>query len=335
MIDAYPNFDLTDYFIENEIQWKNNVSDDHIEYSINCPMCPYRGEPTPDVHKKLWINSTTGTYFCYRCNWAGSLVRLIQGLGRMSIESAVKVLKGKPLDPLERLNLKLVFEHYEPDEKEQSLLRDIELPYSYTPLDEQHPYLKKRGVPFKVVSRNDWGICSAGFCKDRIIVPFYMKGMIVFWQARATWDEPDNKDFKKVLNPKGVSAKPILYNYDTAGHYEEVILVEGFMDAVKVGSDAMATNGKRLHINQVELLKETNCKKVILAWDADAWTDERRRKDGKLIKPCSMQVATDLLRSFGIHVRCAKFPPKRDPGSFPYRSDDLLNIIDSAKEPSF
>lgn len=331
----YPNFELAEFLADRSLEYRINDSGDHKELSTNCPKCVYRGEPTPDTNKKLWINSEKGTFHCYRCKWSGSLVRLVQGLAQCSLEQAIRILKGKLLDPLDYMDLKLHIEKIEPDEAESDPLRDVELPYGYVPLEGEHPYLTKRKLPWQYAVKHDWGIAEAGYCKDRIIIPFFMNGRLVFWQARATWEEPENRDFKKVLNPKGVSARAILYNFDVAREYETVIITEGFMDAAKVGSNAMATNGKMFHVEQCEFLKETNCKEVILAWDADAWTDERRKKDGTLIKPCSMARATDLLRGYGFKVRCARLPHKRDPGSYPYKSKELLDIIHSAKEPDF
>lgn len=174
-------------------------------------------------------------------------------------------------------------------------------------------------------------------------MPSFMDNKVVYWQARATWEEPGNKDFKKVLNPKGVSARPILYNFDVAKKFEEIVIVEGFIDAVKAGSNAVATNGKRLHDEQIEWLSKTSAKTIILAWDLDAWTDAKRmrdgtlarKKDGTLVKPCSMKRATEKLRARKFDVRCVKMPAGRDPGSYPYNSEELKRILKSARRPKF
>jgi hypothetical protein len=330
----YPNFSLDEFLITHGIEWRAYDAADHKEYAINCPECTERGEPTPDTHKKLWINTEKGGFVCYRCTWSGSMVRLVQKISNCTFENALKVLKGSSLDPLEHLNLKLYEEKVDLDVSEAQLV-DIELPYGYEPIEGPHPYLEKRGIPWKYASLNDWGYSTVGYTKDRIIVPTFMDGRLVFWQARATWELSKEESKKKVLNPKGYSARSVLYNYDIAKEFEEIVIVEGFIDSVKAGPNSVATNGKRLHPQQAEWLARTKAKKIVLAWDADAWSDERKKKDGTLIKPCSMKQATDLLRAFSFEVRAVLMPPKRDPGSFPYGSPELKSLIDSAKSPKF
>jgi hypothetical protein len=327
----FPNFDIEIFLKERNREYKIHNSYDHVEVATNCPMCQHRGEPTPDTKKKLWINPKNGRFICYRCSWSGDFIDLIRGFDKCSLYSAIKILKGKPLDPFENLNLFLEIENFEIDDTPINNLKEIELPYGYNAISRPHPYLKERGVPLEYAIEHEWGISDAGYTKDRLIVPFYMEDKLVFWQARATWEDPDNENFKKVLNPSGVSARHILYNYDNAIEYDEIIIAEGFMDACKIGEDAIATNGKNLHPQQVEHLIQAGVKKVILCWDADAWSDGARKKN----KLSSVQKATDLLRLWGIKVRAARMPEGRDPGSFPYNSEELRAIIREAKEPRF
>lgn len=331
MSERYPNFNAEGFLHDREIEYRVHSSGDHEEIAFNCPACMERGEPSPDHKMKLWLNTDKGTFYCYRCQWTGSLIKLVQKVANCDFISAIRIVKGRKLSPFEHLDLKLHVESFEPDEVEDEI-PELELPYGYEPIEGPHPYLEKRGIPWKYAAQNDWGVSVAGFTKNRLIVPTFMDGRLVFWQARATWESED-EDFKKVLNPKGVSARSVLYNYDVAKKYKEIVVVEGFMDAAKVGPDAVATNGKVIHPQQCEWLKETSAKSIILAWDADAWTDGRKHKGGK--KPCSMEAATSLLRSYGFNVRCAKLPEGRDPGSFDFESPELRDIINKATVPSF
>jgi DNA primase len=327
-LDRFPNFDLDKFLGDCDVQFKVHDAVDHIEYAMNCPMCHRRGEPSEDTHKKLWLNLKEGAFICYRCDWSGSTIRLVQTLAKSSFEDAVKLLKGKALDPLQHLNLRLVIDEPDPHDDDEHLLVDVELPYGFNPIESPHPYLEKRGIPWQYAAKHDWGVSDAGFTKDRIIVPTFMNGRLVFWQARATWDEPENKDFKKVLNPKGVSNRPILYNYDSAKEFETIIITEGFMDCAKVGADAVATNGKRLHGQQVEWLTKTKAKTIVMLWDRDAWTDARVRR-GKKTPPSVVQAA-DLLKAAGFKVKGVKLPDEKDPGSYQYKSKKLRALIDSA-----
>ncbi len=324
---TFPNFDVESFFLEHKKEYRIHNSHEHQEVAINCPSCTENGEPTPDQNQKLWINMEKGRFYCYRCQWRGNLVGLVMKLQNCPKDTAMQMLKGTSLDPLDHLNLTLNIEKYDLEEDYDEELREVELPYGYEPLMKQHPYLEKRGIPWQYADRNDFGIGVAGHVKDRIIVPMYVDDRLVFWQARATWDEPDNKKFKKVLNPSGVSARNILYNYDVAKRFEEIILVEGFTDAIKVGPDAVATNSKVLQPIQVEYLKDSKAKSIVIMWDLDAWTDGKKRKD----KRSSVDKAADYLKSFGFKVKGAKLPKGRDPGSFKYRSSTLRKLISKAE----
>jgi len=335
----FPNFELDTFLIDQDIAWKRYAAGDHDETAINCPKCHERGEDKPDTKQKCWINQTAGNFHCYRCHWSGNLTRLVQAFVGGSYLNAIKIIRGRAVDQMEFMNLKL---HLEPFHKfdEDIEVKEVDLPHGYEPIEGPHPYLEKRGVPWQYAAHYDWGISTAGYTKDRVIVPTFMESKLVFWQARATW-EPDDVEtedendikLKKVLNPKGASARHVLYNYDIAKKYETIVIVEGFMDAAKVGPNAVATNGKTLHGQQVEWLRKTKAKKIVLLWDNDAWTDGKAKSGKKRLS--SIQKATELLRSGGFEVLVAQMPPGRDPGSYKYRSINLQKIINMAKVPSF
>lgn len=327
--ERYPNFSIKEYFEELKIEFKQHDSDSHIEYALCCPKCVERGEDRPDEKYRLWVNEKNAMFYCYNCDWSGMLITLIRVLSNVNLEKAIKILKGKSLDPLEHLNLKLYEKKVEPDEPDQ-ILKEIHFPHGYEPITYNHPYLKLRGIPLKYAEEFEWGSSNVGYTKDRIIVPTYMNSLLVFWQARATWDDP-KKDFKKVLNPKGVSAKPVLYQFDSAKEYKTIIIAEGFMDAAKIGPDAVATNGKRIHSAQVELLQMTKAETIILMYDRDAFKPGRK-KDG-ITQPSSAMRAIEILKT-AFKVKVALLSDERDPGDYSYLSTELRNFAKNAKNPS-
>ena len=329
----FPNFNLQEFLKERDYEWKSYTADDHIEFAINCPACKERGEDTPDTKKKLWINYSKGYFYCYRCDYTGSLLKLVQKIANITLESALRVLRGRLLSPHEYLALKVIKQRgYNDDSNEgENELREVELPYGYRPVEGPHQYLDRRNIPWRYAARNDWGYSTAGYTKGRIIVPTFMDERLVFWQARYADNIPEGSEIKKILNPKGVSARHILYNYDIAKHFETIILTEGFIDAVKAGENAVATNGKNLHPAQVEWLQKSKAKTIIIAWDYDAWTDGNNFKNRKT-KPCSMKKAIDLLKAAGcFEIKVVKMPPDKDCGSFRYGSQKLKDILAEAK----
>jgi len=335
--DRFPNFDLKSFLSEKNIEFKIHDSDDHREYAICCPECSNRGEPRNDTKYRLWINSKNGMFYCYNCDWTGPLPRFIQAIEGVDYEKAIRILRGELLDPLEHLHITLdagskgwYEEVIQPDQIE---LKELEFPFGYRLIEGPHPYLEKRGIPWEFAMNNEWGISDVGYCKGRLIVPTFMEDKMVFWQARATWDGY-KKDFKKVLNPKGVSARSVLYNYDTAKKFETIVLTEGFVDAAKVGDNAMATNGKNLHPQQVEWLRKTNAKEIIIMWDADSWEDAKYfrtgPKKGKIKRQASILEAADMLKVF-FKVRLVKLPGGIDPGKLPFKHSVFNKLISKAQ----
>jgi DNA primase len=266
---------------------------------------------------------------CFRCSFGGSLVRLIQTLSNVPKLSAIRILQGDKISPFEMLDFRLIEEEFSFDDEEEDELREIELPHGFVGFDESkkgtiyHDYLKSRGVSLSYAKRNGWGYSHVGFVANRIIIPMYINDRLVFWQARDVLGEnhPDwgnKKLYKKTRNPTGVSARKVLYNYDVAKDHDEIILVEGFIDAVKAGENAVAANGKKLHSSQVELLTRSKARSVVLLFDPDAFDDARG------VKPSSVFRAASMLKSF-FSVDVVRLPQGRDAGS--YSHDDLRSII--------
>lgn len=323
----YSGFALGEYLDKQQYPYKVHSSGSHSEYAICCPECKNRGEPRDDTKFRLWINTENGLFHCYNCYWSGTLLHFVQKTSGVDLRNAIKLLRGKKVDLMNSMSFRL--SDNEPEMEENvTAIKEIEYPYGYEPIEEPHSYLQKRGIPLEYARKNDWGSAKIGFCANRIIVPTHMQDRLVFWQARATFED-SSADFKKVLNPSGVSAKPVLYQYDSAKKFEEVILAEGFMDAAKIGPDAMATNGKRLHMPQVEWLAEAGVKSVVLMWDRDAWEDRRERKG--VVTPCSIERAADMLKVM-FEVKAVRMPDQRDPGDYPFQSGELRNLIVKAEK---
>lgn len=314
----YPNFSLAEYLEDQGVIFKERLSNDHTEFSTNCPKCVERGESRPDTKGRLWVNPKKGTFFCYNCHWDGNLVRLIQHYSNANYEAALKILKGKTPNPLEHLNFTLLQEMID-DEDDRESMSAVDLPYGFKSFEE-HPdesvftaYLEYRGIPLEYAVSHGWGFTETGYTANRIIVPCYQDDELVFWQARDVLEEEHEawgtKEYRKVLNPRGVSANKVLYNFDNAKEYQEIVLVEGFIDAVKVGDMAVATNGKHLHPAQMDLLTQTKAERICILWDHDAY------HDGSQKRKSSVERATALLKAY-FEVRTVKLPEGVDAGDY-------------------
>lgn len=305
------SFDLKSLILQHEHQVHD--SGGHLEYAIQCPNCLLQNK----IDKKLWINLSTGLFLCYRCGLKGNQISLVSRLLKVSWKEALKIVRGDEAD-IDFLRLSLTNEE-EGVCFEDPKIKPIELPYGFVPISESKTaasdYLLERGIPLEYAIERGWGYASIGFCENRIIVPFFINYDVCFWQAR--WIGTPPLGIQKVLNPKGISARSILYNYDVAKKFEKGVLVEGFVDAVKVGDHAMAINGKQVHCDQISLLKESDLKKITLLLDRD-------------VEPKILKYNYELL-SVHFETKVAILPDTRDPGSYPYKSSKLQSIIEAAK----
>jgi len=328
----YPNFSLQEYLRGQGVNFRLRDSRDHTEYSTNCPKCVERGEPRPDTKGRLWVNPKLGTFVCYNCKWDGPLVRLIQHYSHASYESALGILRGKAAS-LDHLNFTLHQQVFDKDE-ETTTLDTVSLPNEFRDFKKRYPresvfteYLKHRGIPLDYAIDHSWGYAESGYTRNRIIVPTYINGELAFWQARDVLEESHpawgSSEYRKVLNPRGVSANKVLYNYDDAKEFQEIIIVEGFVDAVKVGDNAVATNGKTLHPAQMDLLTQTKAESICILWDYDAHHDERVKSNGTRV-PCSVERAADMLRAY-FEVRTVELEEGVDAGD--YAVGELNDIL--------
>lgn len=324
----FPSFDLEHYLEEQGVEFRTHDADDHVELAFNCPKCRERGEEREDTRGRLWINKIDGKFNCYNCSWAGDLRRLVSHYSNTSYDGALKILRGGLLDPLEHLNFSLFHEKIDmDDEDEGAVLREIDFPYGFEPFEDgESPevffdYLERRGVSLDYAVENGWGWSNYGYTANRIIVPTYMDDLLVFWQARDILNEIHpgygTKEYRKVLNPRGVSARSVLYGFDMARDSEEIILCEGFMDCVKAGPGSVATNGKHLHPAQLEWLTKTKAKSIVMLWDEDAYTDHKYYrtgpKKGGLKRDCSVEIAAKMLIDY-FDVRYVRLPDGKDAG---------------------
>lgn len=130
-------------------------------------------------------------------------------------------------------------------------------------------YLEGRGVLHEMALEFSLGFARKGRLKNYVIFPVFMDGGLVYYQARAAWDAPAHLDkagrkawekatrYRKTLNPsseESVGASSILMNYDRAAVEPHVVIVEGPIDAVKVGPNAVALLGKALSEAKIERL---------------------------------------------------------------------------------
>jgi hypothetical protein len=264
-------------------------------YRVNCPFCAQRR--AVDTKKRLWIHHRWGvgldkedperraydkfwwTTICYN---EGCMSRIenvhtlrnwiYTAVGREGHAPEVKILPASP----ENISLGIV-------DWPGDCLRVDRLP-------DYHPacqYLKGRGFdPAILGPQYNLSFCTKmdsryPMADQKIIIPIYMNGKFVSWQARAPYDI----DWKQAGQPKyynapGTNNRLVLYDFDNAQTSSFVTIVEGASDCWKHGSGVVALLGKSMSMQQANMILAT-WKAAVLVLDAEA-QEEAHKMQTKL-----------------------------------------------------
>lgn len=276
-------FDLESYLVEHGFQEGSNA-----QWMGYCPNCG---------KVKISVNSDLRQWHCWVCQeydyrWfnniykrvpiqgAGGVIKLIAWVENISLnEAAERVLReAESHNKLTELSgFSRILNNLE--SKPQPVWKGfIDPPEGSSPITKGLPYMEKRGITLEDVA--PFGLfytLNIGKYKNRLVFPVWEGENLVYWQARSMEDPVPGERYIKCLNPPKEPGAPVstdvLMNIDTATKFDTVIIVEGPMDLIKVGPDAVCTFGKHITNTQVTKLLTRGVKNVILMWDADAKKD--------------------------------------------------------------
>ena len=230
------------------------------EHLFQCPRCEHH-------KKKLSINLEKNVFKCWVCDWSGkNIYRIIRQYGSRNDRYEWKSFEDRV--EIEKFADKLFAK------EAKSNIQKIELPDGFVslanknlPVTSIYPlnYLKSRGIGKKDIIKWKIGYCTTGNYASRIIIPsFNENGDINYFVSRAY----DN-NWKKYLNPS--ISKDIIFNHPYVDFDEDLVLVEGVMDAIKAGDNSVPLLGSTL--NEDSFLFQNIVKNdtpVYLALDPDA-----------------------------------------------------------------
>jgi len=174
-------------------------------------------------------------------------------------------------------------------------------------------YIVKRGFDPEELSYKGWGYCTTGKYMGYIIIPFYEKGNLIYFNARLfvgngpKYNNPNIEDF-------GIGKSMLLYNIDALSIYEEVYLTEGAINAETIGDNGIATGGKKISTYQESMILKSPIKKITLLLDPDAINE-------------SIEVA--MYMSNYKKVRIIKLPDNLDVNDIGYeKTKEMIDNVD-------
>ena len=273
-----------------QIHWLKKSGE---ELRGRCPI--HQGEGQQSFHVSL----TKNAFHCFSCKARGNVLDFVGAMEKCSVrEAAAKIQEWfavtTNLMPVETKQVSKT-EKRETD----SEVGNKPLNFELRGVDLAHPYLAERGVTKETAETFGVGLFSGrGSMSGRVVIPIHSeRGELVAYAGRAI-DESE----PRYKLPVGFHKRHVLFNLHKAGG-EQVIVVEGFFDCMKVWqsghSSVVALMGSTLSERQEHLLVE-RFKMITLFLDAD----EAGRKAAE-------DIAVRLLRK--VHVRILEPPDGKQP----------------------
>ena len=159
--------------------------------------------------------------------------------------------------------------------------KPVNLPEGFVTLDQgqglmgkaMRGYIRnKRGLDPHILSRKGFGYCESGKLFGYLIMPFYVKGRLVYYHTRRVlgigpkFDNPEIEEF-------GIGKSVLIYNIDALYYYDHIYLVESVLNAETLGDNATATGGKKVSRHQKTSYISSPCQRITIILDPDAYLE--------------------------------------------------------------
>ena len=254
-------------------------------FVFDCPKCG-KGD-------KLWIRKKDGRFICWYCSasngFQGAPEYALNALTNIPLESIRKALYGSLVSQATLTLDYRILDFYDETEGDEVIvdedlesfqeLPDLQWPYHCLPLTHQGSkngvvYLEGRGVPVEVATQYDIRYSPE---RRSVAFPVWMGTKLVGYQFRTI-------DPTLVMGPSGpIKLLKIISSPDIPRDRcvmfanrltsDFAVLCEGPFDALKLdrlGAGNVATMGKMVSKNQIELLLRSGIRKLYIALDPDA-----------------------------------------------------------------
>ena len=283
---AYPGEAIGYTYQFNPLKDRNElrVWDSGEQYRINCPICG-------DQRKRLYISycwfyrddthGQTWDHLIYCHNESGQCYSTYEE--RNTLYRALFAQTGfRQTAPTQRLRPMKKVEAAEVPEQEWP---GKVVPIQDLPADhEAVEYLEERCFDIDELGRDyQLQYCTRSYRYElpnrRIIVPAYLGGKLVGWQARyvgdLNWKLPESPP--KYFTLPGMKRGRIVYNLDKAKDYRTVVVMEGPADVWSFGQMGVAVWGSTPVAAQKHMLiKECSRGSCVLLMDPEVMKDTRK-----------------------------------------------------------
>ena len=227
----------------------------------DCPSC--------GAHK-YGVNLTLNRTNCFRCGYNLKPIEVILEVEKLE----TKIAAYKFINTFEGL------EYYKAPLEVKDLKESTTLPENYRNIkrgksvysNKARNYLTARGFNLDELSQKGIGYCTAGKYFGYIIIPFYLQGKLIYFNARnftgygSKFNNPLVEDF-------GLGKSMLMYNMDSLFIYKKCYLFESATNCLTIGDNSFAIGGKKISAYQLNHIIKSPCKKIIIGLDKDGWDD--------------------------------------------------------------
>lgn len=251
--------------------------------------CPFCGERK----YKFYVQNDKGLWICFKCSETGNPVSFVMKYFNVSYTEAVDILSTYDYDVHGESSNRLNPKQYGNDltEEEQLLLFisregepiEVEKKIRYkcpaVPTNtkslmanfnnpEAFPffqYLSNRGITLEQIEKHNISYVTYGqveltdgrkmdLVNHLVFFTFNDKHEPIYWNTRSIEPNPFIKSFNAPSKADEYSKNNVIFNLNNAKKTDKIIVAEGFFDACTIGESGVATFGKKVTDQQVDLL---------------------------------------------------------------------------------
>lgn len=266
------------------------------EVRVQCPYCRDSGRTYEDY--KLYINASTGQYWCHRCHSSGVLAN--SGFSYSSVSDVYDIITSISVDSDEQYLFKL------PEKLAIDNISSLE-------------YLKSRGI-----SESD--IYYYSIRVESMLSNSRLSGRVVIPNEVINFDFTDMYSARsyigsdiRYLNSYGAHASSIVFNiHRIRDSASRIIINEGPINSIIAGRDSVATYGKYVSREKLRKILDKYPKEIVISLDKDAISE-------------SYNLANSIKKiSSSILVRIVDLPLGEDAASLGV--DKYMKLVEQAEE---
>lgn len=254
-----------------------------VSFIFRCPRCRKKD--------KLYIRKGDGRFVCWVCAESSSFKGKAEFALAELLEKPLSEIKNALYDsvtPVET-HIELHIGDFGSVEEMEDVYLSVPWPLDYYPIAHPHSargleYLNGRGIDLALAEKYDIRYCP----KDRrVVFPVEVGGALLGWQARTILPTTMyNEDGEKIMIPKALTSKSLvkgkhLMFQDRLIDSPHAIICEGPIDAIKADlcGGNVATLGKAVSAEQIDIIKKSGVQKVYIALDPDASAEAKKLRD--------------------------------------------------------